>query len=344
MPEQQVDLFLDSLIGVPLKDDRALMEFPFFSLQKQPRMEPLIYEDGRAQIRIEPGPKGLATIWDKDVLLYVVSLLNERIERGIAVEHTVKFSAHDLLKVTGRGTGKRSYELLLDALYRLRSTNIVTSIEAADERDRRGFGWIETWRVVERKTQTGRKIMAAIEITLNDWMFRALVKERRVLTINPAYFDLDGGLERRIYELARKHLGDQPCWKIGLEKLAKKVGTSRDLRRFKHDLNKIVENNRLPDYQLSIEALANGARPVVVVEPRAPTDTSNEPNVRDVPRLAAVPAHRTPRHAHDVPKRGDASRRATPHPGYPSKQPEPEIRDVPKHAKNTTRKRKIESK
>lgn len=268
MPDQQVDLFLDSLVGVPLKDDRALMEFPFFSLQKQPRMEPLVYDDGRTQIRIEPGPKGLATIWDKDVLLYVVSLLNERIERGLKVEHTVHFSAHDLLRVTGRGTGKRSYDLLLDALYRLRSTNIVTSIESAEQRDRRGFGWIETWRVVERKTVTGRKIMAAIEITLNNWMYRALVQERRVLTINPAYFDLEGGLERRVYELARKHLGGQSIWKIGLEKLAKKIGTTRDLRRFKHDLMKVIAADRIPDYRLSLEVTASGSKPVIVIEPR----------------------------------------------------------------------------
>jgi len=282
MADQQVDLFLDSLVGVPLKDDRALMEFPFFSLQKQPRMEPLVYDDGRTLVRIEPGPKGLATIWDKDVLLYVVSLLNERIERGVLVEHTVRFSAHDLLRVTGRGTGKRSYELLLDALYRLRSTNIVTSIESADLRDRRGFGWIETWRVVERKTAAGRKVMAAIEITLNDWMFRALVKERRVLTINPAYFDLEGGLERRVYELARKHLGGQTVWKIGLEKLSRKIGTTRDLRRFKHDLLKVIARDRIPDYRLSIEALADGARPVVVIEPRPRCSELGDPALRNM--------------------------------------------------------------
>ena len=283
MADQQVDLFLDSLVGVPLKDDRALMEFPFFSLQKQPRMEPLVYDDGRTQVRIEPGPKGLATIWDKDVLLYVVSLLNKRIERGVLVEHTVRFSAHDLLRVTGRGTGKRSYELLLDALYRLRSTNIVTSIESADLKDRRGFGWIETWRVVERKTATGRKVMAAIEITLNDWMFRALVKERRVLTINPAYFDLEGGLERRVYELARKHLGGQTVWKIGLEKLSRKIGTTRDLRRFKHDLLKVIVRDRIPDYQLSIEAFADGARPVVVIEPRPRCSKPGDLAAHDIP-------------------------------------------------------------
>lgn len=215
-----------------------------------------------------------------------MSLLNERIERGLTVEHTVRFSAHDLLRVTGRGTGKRSYELLLDALYRLRSTNIVTSIESADLRDRRGFGWIETWRVVERKTATDRKIMAAIEITLNDWMFRALVKERRVLTINPAYFDLEGGLERQVYELARKHLGGQTVWKIGLEKLSRKIGTTRDLRRFKHDLLKIIALDRIPDYRLSVETLADGSRPVVVIEPRPRCSEPVAHEVRDVPKPA----------------------------------------------------------
>lgn len=271
MAEQQtVDLFLDSLVSAPLKDDRALMEFPWFSIQKQPRMEPLIYEDGRVRITIRPGDKGLATIWDKDVLLYVVSLLNERIERGMPVDRTLHFSAHDLLKVTGRGTGKRSYELLLDALVRLRGTSIETTIASDGQVERRGFGWIDAWRIVERETASGRKVMAAMEITLNDWMFRAVTRERRVLTINPAYFELESGLGRRLYELARKHLGEQQVWKIGLEKLARKVGTSRDLRRFKHDLAKLIDRDEMPDYRMEIETMAGGTRPVLVVLPRQP--------------------------------------------------------------------------
>ncbi len=271
MPDHQVDLYLDSLVSAPLKDDRALMEFPWFSLQKRPRMEPFVYNDGRVQIRISPGEKGLATIWDKDVLIYVATLINDRIERGMSVERTVRFHAHDLLKVTGRGTGKRGYELLLDALFRLRSTTIETSIESADQRERRGFGWIETWRVVERKTDSGRRIMAAIEITLNDWMFRALVHDRRVLSINSAYFKLEGALERRLYEMARKHVGQQPEWRIGLEKLARKTGSSRGLRAFKHDLLQIIERDTIPDYRLGLEIDPDGGRPLVVIEPRVRT-------------------------------------------------------------------------
>src|ERR1700692_3175235 len=115
--DQQLDLVLDTLVSVPLKDDRALMEFPFFSIEKTPRMEPLMFDDGKVKVVVTPGAKGLATMWDKDVLIYAATLINDRLERGLPVERTIRFAAHDLLKITGRGTGKRSYDLLLDALF-----------------------------------------------------------------------------------------------------------------------------------------------------------------------------------------------------------------------------------
>lgn len=260
MSGQQIDLFLDSLINAPIKDDRALMEFPFFSLQKQPLHEPLLYDDGRVRIRVSPGERGLATIWDKDVLIYIASLINDRIERGLPVERTVRFAAHDFLKITGRGTSATVYEQLKDALFRLRSTTITTTIKSAGDQEDRGFGWIDNFRIVRRDTTDGRRVMAAVEVTLNDWMFRAVVKERRVLTINRAYFELTMGLERRLYELARKHLGQQPEWTIGLPRLAEKVGTARDLRKVKADLKRIIERDSLPDYAMAMVAPEDGAR------------------------------------------------------------------------------------
>jgi plasmid replication initiation protein len=41
-----------------------------------------------------------------------------------------------------------------------------------------------------------------------DRLYNAILA-REVLTLNRDYFRLDGGLERRIYELARKHCGRQ---------------------------------------------------------------------------------------------------------------------------------------
>ena len=63
--------------------------------------------------------------------------------------------------------------------------------------------------------------MVAVEVTLNEWLYNAIVA-REVLTLNRDYFRLDGGLERRIYELARKHCGAQAKWMISLELLHKK--------------------------------------------------------------------------------------------------------------------------
>ena len=260
MTETQVDLFLDQLIDAPLKDERALMEFPFFSLQKRPRMTPFVYDDGTVKIEIAPGSKGIANIWDKDILIYLASLLNDKIERGGEVSRTIRFPAYDFLQATGRGSGKQAYELFLDSLYRLRSTNIVTSIEAGDQKERRGFGWIETWRVIERTNSKGVKVMAAVEVTLNDWMFRSIVKDRRVLTINRNYFALKKGLERRLYELARKHVGNQKEWYIGLAKLAEKCGTSQKTRQFKADLKKIIEADTIPDYRAELVLDPSSAR------------------------------------------------------------------------------------
>jgi len=247
VPSQQIDLFLDTLIDAPLKDEQALMEFPFFSLSKRPRLTPFVYDDGTVKIEISPGMAGMATIWDKDLLIYLASLLNERIETGQEVNRIIRFAAYDFLKVTGRGTGKRAYELFLDALVRLRGTSIKTTIKSGDQIDRRGFGWIEAWRVLERK---GR--MVGVEIHLNDWMYRAIVKDRRVLTINSDYFRLTGGLERRLYELARKHVGNQPEWIIRLTRLAEKCGSLDTPRKFKMRLKSIVVRDSLPDYRLEL--------------------------------------------------------------------------------------------
>jgi plasmid replication initiation protein len=248
---RQIDLFIESLIAAPLRDDRVTMEFPFFALQKRPLQTPLLYQDGNVSIRISPGERGVATIWDKDVLIYLASLINSRIERREPVSRTVQIAAYDLLRVTRRHTGKNAYQEIYDALFRLRSTTITTDIEAGGERETRGFGWIDSFRILTHQTKAGKKVMKGLEITLNDWTFRALVKDRRVLAINPAYFDLTGGLERRLYEVARKHVGHQVEWKVSLLNLAKRCGTmQRNLRRFKFDLKEIAEADRLPDYRL----------------------------------------------------------------------------------------------
>ena len=258
----QVDLFLETALDVPWKDDQALMAYPFFSLSKSPRKTPIIYEDGTIRIEVRPGDKGLASIWDKDVLMYITSLLNSRLDRGEDISRTVRFHAFDLLRSTGRSTGKKGYELLFDALYRLRSTTVLTTIQADGKAEKRGFGWIESFRVITRvNRKTGGEVMSSVEVTLNDWMFRAITKDRRVLSINSEYYSLRKGLERALYGIARKHCGRQPKFTIALDKLAHKTGTVQGLAAFKRDLKKVIDADNLPDYRMTL-----------LFDPRALTD------------------------------------------------------------------------
>lgn len=298
---EQIDLFVEGLVSAPLRDDRATMEFPFFALQKRPLLTPIIYRDGNVSIRVSPGERGIATIWDKDVLIYLSSLINSKIERGQEVSRIVRIAAYDLLRTTRRHTGKNGYQEIYDALFRLRSTTITTDIQSGGERETRGFGWIDSFRILTKENKAGRRVMQGLEITLNDWTFRALVKDRRVLAINPAYFDLTGGLERRLYEIARKHVGRQAEWRVSLLLLAKKCGSmQRNLRRFKFDLKELAALDRVPDYQMFLvnDHASPTAKAMEAAGMKGTRGAKRTPNeavlVVFKPRVRAMPAPESP--------------------------------------------------
>lgn len=126
----------------------------------------------------------------------------EAANRGRDIAPTVRFTAFDFLKATHRDTSGRAYERMIEMLWRLKGTVVGISIETGGLRERRGFGLIEDWRVIESSQDIGR--MVAVEVDLLRRLFCS-VQEKRVLTLSSAYFRLYKPLERRIYELARKH-------------------------------------------------------------------------------------------------------------------------------------------
>ena len=81
-----------------------------------------------------------------------------------------------------------------------------------------------------------------IFIELPRWLYRAITNFE-VLTLHRNYFRLDGGLERRIYELCRKHCGHQPTWSIGLELLYKKSGSRAPVRNFRHAVKELAKKD-----------------------------------------------------------------------------------------------------
>jgi len=243
----QQDIFLAQIFDAALKDDHASMEHPMFSLSKIPDLRIRVYEHKGNSITVTPSANGLATIWDKDILLFTISTLIEAQNRKVPISRTVRLRARDLLVYCNRGTSGAEYNALAKAFERLAGTRIKTDITTGEKRVRQGFGLLESWSIVER---TSSNRMASIELTLSEWLYNAVVATE-VLTLSQDYFRLRKGLERRLYELARKHCGLQAKFSINLETLLKKSGAMCALKEFRRQIREIVQADALPDYKIT---------------------------------------------------------------------------------------------
>jgi len=263
---RQIELFVASQLEAPsLRDDIDIMSLPFFSIEKTPRREPIEFErmvgDRRQYIRVSPGEFGLATIWDNDIILYLRTQIIEALNRDREVSKRISFHIHDCLVATGRGTGGREYDLFKDALTRLKTTTVLTNISTSDEIADEGFGWLESYKIKKRKTAGGADMMASCEVVISDWLFGLFLNSRRALSIDRAYFQLQGGLERKLYGIVRRHLGQQSMWQIGTDTLKDLCGVKRDVRRFTYDLKKIVARG-LPGFELELTKDPRGLKVV----------------------------------------------------------------------------------
>lgn len=247
------DFFLADMFDYALKDDGASMEVPIFTLATKTDLSiwKWVSKDKNKSIEIYPSVKGRATQFDKDVLIYVVSQITEALNRGRddAKNRTVRFTVYDYLVTTNRGVGGDDYKRLQEAFERLAGTRITTDIRTGGERVKEGFGIIESWRTVEKSREDER--MIAVEVTLSRWLFNA-VQAFEVLTIHSDYFRLRKPLERRLYELARKHCGHQAQWSIGLELLREKSGSRSTLYEFRRMVKSITQTSTLPEYRMTL--------------------------------------------------------------------------------------------
>lgn len=245
------DLFVCDIFDAAPKGDMASMEHPIFSLSTKPDTRIRRYENGNAWIEITPSVKGLATVHDRDLLIYCISQIIGALNDGKAVAKRLRLRAYDVLTATNRVTDGRGYDGLKAALERLRGTTITTNITTGDKEELDGFGLINSFKIV-RETREGR--MQELEVELSDWVFNA-IRAKEVLTLHRDYFRLRKPLERRMYELARKHCGKQREWRISLELLQKKCGSNSTLKEFRRLVGAIVEQDgehqHFPDYSVS---------------------------------------------------------------------------------------------
>jgi len=264
--------------GVPPRDQRDLMERPFFSLAKAKRVTPILYQAGATQVQVYAVPEhGMATIWDADVLIWAASQILAAQDRGLSTSRFFRFTPYQLLIAIGRATGNREYQLLKGALTRLQSTVIRTTIRHGEHWRRQQFSWINEWE--ELTTRTRR--CEGMEFVLPEWFYQGVLDRRLVLAIDPAYFALSGGIERWLYRVARKHAGRQRGgWQFELRHLHAKSASLSRFSDFALDIRRIVARQPLPGYRLALER--RDGRELILMRP--------SPSTGPVDRLCNSPA------------------------------------------------------
>lgn len=266
---EQLTLFQVTAFDPPLRDSRDVMEFPFLSIQKG-RRKPIefISPDKRVQLHISaPEAFGIATIWDWDLVIYLIANLNDALENGHEAHKWVQFAPYDALRYMGRGTGGKDYRELVQAIRRLSTTNIITNIRQDDTHGMEGrLQWITDYRIPKRyrnnqfltNLDDGEADAAkpwAVEVS--SWIFQSVIRRKEILAVHPDYFQLTGGLERWLYRLARKAVPDRSvdaAINFRMETLYKRSGSTRPLRNFAGDIRKIAERQGLPEYGVYVHS------------------------------------------------------------------------------------------
>ena len=228
MPQrEQLDLFRALPGDMAPRDSQDLMAFPFFSLAKSRRTAPIDFRSGNVTIRVEGTQEhGIATIWDADVLIWAASQIVEARDAGLRPSRWIRATPYEILRFIGRGTSLNDYQRLKAALDRLQSTTVATSIRETTEGA----------CIASRGSTSGRNSPTpaaplGIELILPDWFYAGVLDAALVLTIDPAYFRLKGGIERWLYRLVRKHGGRQEHgWQFDFRHLYRKSGSAARFR------------------------------------------------------------------------------------------------------------------
>ncbi len=112
---------------------------------------------------------------------------------------------------------------LIDALRRLRNTVVETNIATGGETQEDNFSWLDHFRVVYAEDVRGEKRVKYIEVTVCDWFYRAVLRDRRLAAYDLDYFTLTP-IQRRLYEIAMFHCQPGQPFTLGLEEVAQRMG------------------------------------------------------------------------------------------------------------------------
>ena len=229
-----------------------IMAYPYFALSKRRRIKPMQFVSTKGDIEIKVqglADYGIASIYDADILLWLAAEIRRHYEKTGEARRIVQFRPRVMLKQLGRSKGGKQMQNLLSALERLKTTYIRTSVRQEHQKKEGGFSWIDSWFTAEDRS-TGTPPLWSV--TVSDWLFQGILQDHNILTLNPGYYRLAGGLEKRLYQIARKHAGMQQFGNfITMEALYSKAGSGDELKYFARQVREIADRGFLLDYAVS---------------------------------------------------------------------------------------------
>jgi len=276
--DEQPDFFVPVLYDVGTKDSRSIMDVAVFRLSKRDKRagEMIRYELPDGFVEVTAGPYGMASIWDYDVVLMMISHLTEAMNRyregrGEKPSRIYRPHVSDIIKFCRRGDGGKQADEVENALDRLKGTTVKSVRESLGDNGRPGMrevtaeGLISDYKALSY-TDTGK--IASVEIEAPRWLYQEVTEGKRpgVLTVHPDYFLIDPGVGRFVYRLARRAAGKSAA-KWAFKTIYERSGSAGTFKEFCRLLRKIILANDLPEYDLREEVGQGG--PLLVMTHRA---------------------------------------------------------------------------
>lgn len=257
---KQLVLWEDDVKDLPqIKDDMSTMQYPFFSISNRIDTAIRTYQNGNDILRVYPSSVGCPTQSDKDVLIFLASILaraNFKNREDYLIKRRIKLKVADFARVTQKTLSGMTPKILLQSLRRLAGVRLETNIRNDMSEESHGFSYIDEYKITEsNKSQDG---VIECEVVLSEWFAQHLV-DYNFLTITDKYFSLTP-TEKRLYEVVRKFCGSQPMFKISIQSLASRmIGEfdTKNIRFFRRTIRKIVHKGKIPDYILYFDAQAD---------------------------------------------------------------------------------------
>lgn len=271
--DEQHDFFTPCLYDVSGRDSRTVMDVAVFRLSKRNKRagEIIRYDMPDGYVEVSAGPYGMASIWDYDIILMMVSQLTEAMNRyrdGKGERPGRIFQPHvsDILKFCRKSDGTRQYKEIEGALDRLKGTQIKFSRKGKGRKERKtsSVGLIDSYDIISR-TDSGS--ISSVSIGIPTWIYEEVTASKRpdVLAVHPDYFLIEPGIARFIYRLARRAAGKgEASW--GFSTLYERSGSTGEFKKFCWTIRKIIKANDLPEYSLQEQTGKEG--PILVMTNR----------------------------------------------------------------------------